>query len=132
MSDRLPDRRHAPRHSRVEDHGIISVRIRPGHLAAVIDVSTGGTLIETAHRLLPGREVELLMETSTNKTAVRGRVVRCAVACVRPSSISYRGAIGFDRAPAWYAETDAGGYRPPSGGSRPGTDFRADATPQVI
>jgi len=125
------ERRQTRRRTRVEDHGIVAVRVRPGYDAKVVDFSAGGALIETVHRLMPGRSVELLMETSTSTEAVRGRVLRSAVASVRPSSISYRGAIGFDRALAWYAN-DAGDYRPPIGASRPGTDFRADATPQVI
>jgi hypothetical protein len=131
MTARAPDRRQTRRSSRAEDHGIVAVRIRPGYDARVVDFSAGGALVETVHRLMPGRSVELLMETSTNTEAVRGRVLRSSVATVHPSSISYRGAIGFDRALAWYAN-DAGGYRPAIGASRPGTDFRADATPQVI
>lgn len=132
MTDRIADRRHASRRSRVEDHGIVALRIRPGYHALVIDVSDGGALIETAHRLLPGTAVELMMETSTNKTAVRGRVLRSAIASVRPSSVSYRGAIGFDRALAWYSDDNGDGHRTPGGEKRPGTGFRADATPQVV
>lgn len=132
MSDRIADRRQSFRRRGVEDHGIVAVRIRPGHHAVVIDVSDGGALIETAHRLLPGTPVELMMETSANKTAVRGRVLRSAVACVRPSSVSYRGAIGFDRALAWYSDDGSGDSRMPAGEKRPGRDFRADATPRVV
>jgi hypothetical protein len=131
MTDCTADRRQTARRGRVEDHGIVAVRIRPGHQAVMIDVSDGGALVETDHRLLPGTAVELMMETSTNKTAVRGRVLRSAVACVRPSSISYRGAIGFDRALAWYSD-GTGEARTADGAKRPGTGFRADATPQVV
>ncbi len=132
MTDRTPDRRQAPRRSRVEDHGIVVVRIRPGHEAALVDVSAGGTLIETMYRLLPGRAVELTMKTSTNATAVSGRVLRCAVANVHPSSVSYRGAIGFDRPLSWGSSSVADSGPMPLGDSRPGVHVRADATPQVI
>jgi hypothetical protein len=131
MTERTTERRCASRRWRIEEHGIVTARIRPGHDAAVVDVSEHGVLIETPHRLLPGASVELMMETSTNKTAVRGRVLRSAVACVRPSSISYRGAIGFDRALAWYSD-GTGEARTADGAKRPGTGFRADATPQVV
>lgn len=130
MTDGRPERRQARRTARVEDHDIVAVRIRPGYDATIVDASRGGALIETIHRLMPGRSVELLMDTSKNTEAVRGRVLRSAVASVRPSSISYRAAIGFDRALAWFGE-DGAACRSISE-SRPGTDFRADATPQVI
>jgi PilZ domain-containing protein len=131
MTCRAQDRRQSRRRAGVQEHGIVAVRIRPGYEALMVDASANGVLIETAHRLMPGRAVELLMETSASTEVVRGRVLRSAVSTVRPSSISYRAAIGFDRALAWYAN-DASGSRAPIGASRPGTDFRADATPQVI
>jgi hypothetical protein len=132
MSSRITDRRQARRCCRLEDHGVMAVRIRPGHHALVVDLSAGGALIETAHRLLPGTVVELLMETSNDRTVVRGRVLRCSVACVRPSAMSYRGAIGFDRALAWHAPHGVAEPRLPIGGKRPETGFRADATPEAV
>jgi len=132
MTERSTERRSASRRGRAEDHGILMVRIRPGHHAAVVDVSNHGVLIETPHRLLPGAAVELMMETSTNKTAVRGRVLRSTVSCVRASSVSYRGAIGFDRPLSWYGDDRVGGERTTGVEQRAGTGFRADATPQVV
>jgi hypothetical protein len=132
MTERTTERRCASRRWRVEEHGIVTARIRPGHHAAVVDVSEHGVLIETPHRLLPGASVELMMETSTNKAAVRGRVLRSTVSCVRASSVSYRGAIGFERPLAWYGDHGAGGERIAVGEQRAGTGFRADATPQVV
>jgi hypothetical protein len=67
----------------------------------VIDISCHGTLIETAHRLLPGRHVELQFDRHDQATGVRGRVVRCAVARVLPSAVAYRAAIGFDKPLGW-------------------------------
>jgi hypothetical protein len=132
MTDRTEERRCAARLGRPEDHGIVAARIRPGHDAAIVDVSDDGVLIETAHRLMPGRIVELVLERQSGKASVRGCVLRCAVARVRPSSVSYRGAIGFDRALAWYSEAGAGEHRLSTGATRPGIAMRADATPQVV
>ena len=53
----------------VEQHRIIATRIRPGHLARIVDVSGGGALIETMYRLLPGTSVELHVETRTRQIA---------------------------------------------------------------
>ncbi|MCU1384874.1 MAG: hypothetical protein JWL71_3571 [Acidobacteria bacterium] len=110
-----PDRRSMRRREAFEEHRIVSACVRPGQKARLIDVSAGGALIETSHRLLPGTSVELQVETGTNRTSVRGRVVRCAVVRLRPTWVCYRGAIAFDRDLPWFV--DEGGEA---------------ATPQVI
>jgi hypothetical protein len=130
MNVRGSERRRALRHQQVDEQGAVSVRIKPGHAARLIDVSTGGALVETNCRLLPGREVELHMETPTRRAAVRGRVLRCEVVRLRASSISYRGAIAFDRSLPWFA--DEPGYHVPTADMRRGGPFRAQATPQVV
>jgi hypothetical protein len=99
----------------VEEHGIVSTSVRPGHRARLIDVSAGGALIETSQRLLPGTSVELLVEKNTDRANVRGRVLRCAVVRLRPTWICYRGAIAFDRHLPWFVE-----------------ERREASTPQVI
>jgi hypothetical protein len=123
------DRRHVRRHKCVEDHGVVSVRIRPGHHAAVVDLSADGVLIETSYRLRPGHGVEIHMETNSRRATVRGRVLRCAVSRVRPSSVCYRGAIGFDTQLPWLVEDP--GYPVPTTQTRAGAPFRASATPEV-
>jgi hypothetical protein len=109
------DRRRAPRHDGPASHGIVSIQVRPGHRAMLIDICTDGALIETEHRLLPGTHVEVLLERSQYRASMRGRVLRCAVVHVHASSICYRGAIGFDRSLPWFVEQE-----------------RVDATQQVV
>ena len=96
MTGRLPDRRTSPRTS-IEEHGIVSARVRPGHRVAVINMSACGALIEGANRLLPGAAVDLQIETSHRRSTLRGHVLRCAVIRLRSSSVWYRAAIAFDR-----------------------------------
>ena len=115
MSVELPDRRGTRRLEAFEEHRIVSARVRPGHHARVIDVSAGGALIETTVRLLPGTSVELQVETGTDRTAVRGQVLRCVVVRLRPTWVCYRGAIAFDRHLPWFVE-----------------ERREPTTPQVI
>jgi hypothetical protein len=86
-----------------EPHGIRAVRIRPGHVAVLVNVSACGLLVETHRRLLPGTSVELQVDSDTRQTSVRGQVTRCAVAAVRATSIAYRGAVAFDRHLPWIA-----------------------------
>lgn len=124
------DRRTTRRRTAGEEHDAVTVRIRPGHAARLIDLSAGGALVETNCRLLPGTDVELHVETSTKRTNVRGRVLRCAVVHLHPRAVTYRGAIGFDRHLPWLAEED--GYGVPGGEKRSGLPFRAPATPNVV
>jgi hypothetical protein len=108
----IRERRAAPRTRTVRDHGIEQARIRPGREAAVIDVSAGGILIDTRHRLLPGTTIELQLSIGDACTAVRGRVLRSAVACLRHGRVLYRGAIAFDHPLASVSGLD--GYAVPA------------------
>src|SRR5439155_24418115 len=100
------DRRGVPRHRDVEAHGILAARVRPGHRAMLIDISTTGALIETEHRLLPGTSVELMLERRHYRAGVKGRVLRCAIVRMHASSVCYRGAIRFDRGLPWFVEPE--------------------------
>jgi hypothetical protein len=104
MSDGPSDRRGMRRLEALEEHGIVSACVPPGHRARLIDVSAGGALIETSHRLLPGTSVELQVETSKDRASIRGQVLRCAVVRVRPTWVCYRGAIAFDRHLPWFVD----------------------------
>jgi len=108
----------------------VVVRVRPGHRAHLVDVSSAGALIETSYRLLPGTSVELRLETDTAHTNIRGRVLRCTVVRVRPSSVCYRGAIAFDRDLPWYVADPehATDYH----GMRTMHPRRVAATPEVV
>lgn len=97
------DRRLSNRTTAVAELGIRRAKIRPGHDASVVDISARGVLIETAVRLMPGRQIELQIERGTQMMPIRGRVVRSQVAGVQPSRMSYRGAIGFEQPLAWLA-----------------------------
>jgi hypothetical protein len=106
LSSGVADRRRSPRHHRLEDHGVMSTRVRPGYRAMLINISAGGALIETPHRLLPGSCVDLYVERNNYRASVRGRVLRSVVIRVLSSSIHYRGAIGFDRCLPWFVEPE--------------------------
>jgi hypothetical protein len=130
MTPSIPNRRQTRRRRHIDEHGIVSTRVRPGHRARLIDVSAGGALIETSHRLLPGTSVELQIETDSRRASVRGRVLRSAVVRVRPTFVCYEGAIGFDQHLPWLV--DEAGYAVPSVDAGSAQPYRGDATPQVI
>jgi hypothetical protein len=92
------ERRAAPRTHTLEEHGIRAARVRAGRDAAVLNVSAGGILIDTLHRLLPGTTIELQLLVGEQRADVRGRVLRSAVSCLGHGLVLYRGAIAFERA----------------------------------
>ncbi len=132
MTEELVDRRRARRRRSVEEHGIVAARVRPGHEVSMIDVSAGGALVETDHRLFPGTSVELHLEAENRRATVRGSVLRCAVVRLRSSSVCYRGAVGFDRHLPWFVDEDSTGYPVPSAEKRPGRAARAELTPPLL
>ena len=109
------ERRGGCRHEGPGGHGILSTQVRPGYRAQLINIGAGGALIETGRRLLPGSNVELVLERERYRASVRGRVLRCSVVRLQSASICYRSAIGFDRSLPWFVEQE-----------------RVDATQQVV
>jgi hypothetical protein len=91
------ERRAWPRSSAVGRQEIAGARLLPGWYARIIDLSSGGVLIETECRLLPGTQVELQLVGSGALRRVRGRVIRSHVAVLdHHQGIRYRGALMFD------------------------------------
>ena len=101
MTSPIVERRRARRRRTIREHGVESVRVRRGVPVVVVDVSAGGVLVETSHRLPPGMPLEIHLERRTGMSTVRGRVLRCGVVRLTASSVCYRGAIGFDQYLPW-------------------------------
>ena len=120
------ERRATPRRQTLEEHGITAARVRAGRDAAVLNVSVGGILIETLHRLLPGTTIELQLSRGDQRTEVRGRVLRSTVSCLRHGRVSYSGAIVFERALASLGVVD--GYAVPRSTATDRHHGREDAT----
>jgi hypothetical protein len=95
MTPRSSERRLYSRRTASEHH-IVSARVRPGHWAAIVNVSDGGALVETMRGLRPGTTVDLQFGTPARQTFVRGRIVRCTVTELRSSSVLYHAAIAFE------------------------------------
>lgn len=131
MNHRTLDRRRARRY-RAADRGIVSARVRPGRDVSIVDVSESGALLESQHRLLPGTHVELHFQVLHRRAQVRGRVLRCAIVTLRPTSVCYRSAIGFERRLPWFSEGGLDGYGLPTGDFGEVETIGADATPAVV
>jgi len=83
--------------------------MRTGRELAVVNVSNTGALVESATRLLPGTHVDVHVVTTDGRVLIRSRVTRAHVSALSADSVSYRGALTFERA----VETAASGYRLP-------------------
>ena len=72
--------------------------IRPGHEVHVVNLSSGGALVESGARLKPGLRTELHLSGPGRRTIV-GRIERCQVTALDP--IRYQGAIVFEQHQQW-------------------------------
>ena len=92
----------------------------------MLNVSAGGILIESLHRLLPGTTIELQLSFGADRAEVRGRVLRSAVSCLHHGQISYRGAIAFER--VLVSGGGINGYAVPTSNAADRRHGREDAT----
>ena len=84
----------------------VRARARPGHHLIVLDLSTGGALVEAACQLRPGSRIEVHLEREDRRGLIAARVTRCAVAAIDPESgVTYRAALCFAESCEWVRET---------------------------
>ena len=108
-SDVIGERRGAQRRAPGDDEPVSRVRLRAGRELIVVDVSSGGALVEGPARLLPGTHVDVHIVTKDGRTLVRSRVVRAHVHHLDAAVVRYRGAIAFERS----IDISASGYAVP-------------------
>jgi hypothetical protein len=71
--------------------------LRPGYAVALIDLSSGGALIEGPKPLRPGSRVHLQLVTERRAFGIAAHVVRCSVSSLDATTgVRYRGALKFD------------------------------------
>ncbi len=121
MKGKATVERRAHRRRATGECGWISkARVRPGVDVRLLDLSSGGALVEGAVRLLPGSRVELQLSSSDTRRVIAGRVLRCNVSALSAEhGIRYTAAVGFETRLAMPGEEAAGdGYLVPRGFSR--------------
>ena len=96
MTDPADRRAHARERLDTEQGGV-AARLRTGSPLRVLDISHDGMLVESPARLLPGRQVNLLLESDARREHAPWIVVHSRVGCIRGSSdLRYR--VGLRRA----------------------------------
>jgi hypothetical protein len=91
------DRRRAPRRAPHAGEPLSRVRVRAGRELSVVNVSSGGVLVEGDARLLPGTHLEVHVIAASGRTLVRSRVTRAYVAELWADRVLYRAALAFER-----------------------------------
>jgi uncharacterized protein DUF6982 len=109
LSDR--DRRAHERHPAHELEWLRSIRLKFGPSVSIVDLSSGGALIETTMPLRPGSTTALTIQGRGIVETTSFRVLRCEVASISRGLV-YRGACVFERTlalPNEIANRDPGG-----------------------
>jgi PilZ domain len=90
--------------------------LRPGYSVSLIDLSSGGALIQGPRPLRPGARVHLQLVTGNRRLAIGAHVLRCAVTSLDSrQGVQYRGALKFDhRCDALWEAGTLDGYLFPS------------------
>ncbi len=95
---RYSERRLTPRKERADCAWLVAARLRPGRDVRVLDLSSGGALVEASVRLMPGAPIVLHLVGVGSHHTIRGTVLRCYVAAIdRMTGVRYRAALGFDQ-----------------------------------
>ena len=93
------DRRAAPRVHYTGGLLPPALRVRPGRDVIVVNLSAGGTLVESRWRFRPGSMVDVLLHQGGIAHALRARIDRCLVATLGdPTGVRYRTALRFETA----------------------------------
>jgi hypothetical protein len=72
----------------------MAVRLRTGSPLRVLNTSPDGMLVESPARLLPGRQLELVLQSGASQEQAPWVVVHSRVGCIRGSShIRYRAGL---------------------------------------
>ncbi len=71
--------------------------LRPGRVVRLVNLSSGGALIEGRRPLRPGARVYLQLSTDRGSAGRDAQILRCAVASLSGSEgVHYHGALKFD------------------------------------
>jgi len=107
MSDRRVDARFDP-----PAVAGLQATVRPGCAVILVDVSAGGALVQAPRPLRPGSKVHLQVNAGSQRLAIPGQVVRCAVWSLHPlDGVFYRGALKFDERVEWRWAAPRGGVK---------------------
>ena len=90
-------KRAEPRYPAAAVTAIKSVRLSPGDIVTLVNVSASGILVEGKTRFVPGTRLTVVFEGPVAPPQVKGRVVRCQVSAIGGGgTLQYQSAIAFE------------------------------------
>ena len=114
MAQPLTDRRADTRFGQPVIAGTQAI-LRPGYSVSLVDLSSGGALIQGPRPLRPGARIHLQLVIGPRRLGISAHVLRCSVASLDAGQgVQYRGALKFDHRcdTLWEASTLDGYFVP--------------------
>jgi PilZ domain len=111
-----------------------AARIRPGRIVVIVDLSSGGALVEGPWRFRPLSRCDVHLQIAGRDVHLRARITRCYVARMeRQEPVRYRTALSFDQALELPQHWDAlAGYRIPGDLTDSALGGVADTPPPTV
>jgi hypothetical protein len=111
MAQPLTDRRADTRFGQPVIAGAQAI-LRPGYSVSLVDLSSGGALIQGPRPLRPGARIHLQLVIGPKRLGIAAHVLRCSVASLDAGQgVQYRGALKFDhRCDALWEASTLDGY----------------------
>jgi PilZ domain-containing protein len=76
---------------------ITAVRLSPGDVVELVNMSKSGVLVEGRTRFVPGTRVTVVFEGGFTPPNARGKVVRCQVSSISGGALRYQSGIQFEK-----------------------------------
>lgn len=89
------DRRRARRRAARDVPWLWTVKLPCGSHVSVVDISSGGVLLETTSRIIDGSRIDLQLLGQDTNVCVPARMIRSQVAAVDGCGVRYRVAVAF-------------------------------------
>jgi hypothetical protein len=133
MAQPLTDRRADARFGQPVIAGTQAI-LRPGYAVSLVDLSSGGALIQGPRPLRPGARVHLQLLTGTRRLGIAAHVLRCSVASLDSrQGVQYRGALKFDhRCDAFWEAGTLDGYLVPVDGAESASTAAANRSSDLV
>lgn len=75
---------------------ITSVRLSPGDVVELVNISRSGVLVEGHTRFVPGTRITVVFDGGFAPARMKGKVVRCQVSSINDGLLRYQSGIQFE------------------------------------
>jgi PilZ domain len=85
-----------PRYPASAVPSITGVRLSPGDVVQLVNISRSGILVEGRTRFVPGTRITVLFDGGFSPAQMKAKVVRCQVSSIDRGALRYQSGIQFD------------------------------------